>query len=582
MISGDALRTGPYASRVDSAGQPPSSAADAPTEVAISRIAFYTRAIFTLGLPVMLATLALRLAQDRPIRWIAWMIACHAVATVALWLNRARPSRAALVAIAGLLVTQGFTLFAFGPITGLGMLVTLLLVISLLHFGRRGAVIVLVVSSALTAGVGFGLTSGIVGPLPPMEFDRSLTWFRTALVTLFLSMLVLYTFDRILSALRTALEDARAAQRTEALARKEQAETALALARARELETVGRLAGGVAHDFNNTLTVILACASELTRDPKDKATLELAVDIERAARAAAATTRQLLTFAKKRPASNASCDPSECLHETLANLRRLLPADIGLDATLSASGRVALDEGSLIQIVVNLVLNARDASASGSAIDVRTRREGEHVVIEVEDHGQGMDDATKARLFEPFFTTKGGAGSGLGLAMVKATVEGAGGRVHVESALGRGTRIRLELPVVATADVNPRGTSKRLDGLRVLVVEDEPEIQRAMQRSLELAGASVSAARSAPDALGIIDASTKLDLLCTDGVLIGGTALPVIQAFRARFPEAPVLLCSGHVPEELETRGLLSTQHERLPKPFTGEDLVRAAARLTS
>lgn len=462
-MPGDALRSGPYASPVDSAGHPPSSSADTPTEVALSRIAFYTRMIFTLGLPVMLATLALRVAQGRPTRFVIWMIGCHALATIALWWNREHPKRAAVVAIAGLFVTQVFTLLAFGPITGLGMLVTLLLVVALIHFGRRGAVIVLVGSSSLTASVGLLMTSGVAGAIPPMEFDKSLTWVRTAVVTLFLSMLVLYTFDRILSALRAALEDTKQAQRTEAIARRDQAETALALARARELETVGRLAGGVAHDFNNALTVILACASELTRDPNGNATRELAVDIERAARAAAATTRQLLTFAKKRAPSAASCDPSESLHESLANLRRLLPTDIELDAKLDPTGRVALDAGSLLQVVVNLVLNARDASTSGGTIDVRTRREGGTVLVEVEDRGEGMAEATKARLFEPFFTTKGGAGSGLGLAMVKATAEAAGGSVHVESELGRGTLIRLELPAEGTLAANPRGGVFRLE-----------------------------------------------------------------------------------------------------------------------
>jgi signal transduction histidine kinase len=565
---------------VNLAGQPPSSSADAPTEVAISRIAFYTRMIFTLGLPVMVATLALRLAQDGPVRFVAWMIACHTLATIALWSNRGRPRREAVAALAGLLATQVFTLLAFGPVAGLGMLVALELIVALIHFGRRGAVVVLISSCLLTAGVGGALTSGLTGAVPPMEFDRGLTWLRTAIVTLFLSMLVLYTFDRILSALRAALEDARAAQRTEAIARREQAETALALARARELETVGRLAGGVAHDFNNALTVILACASELTRDPKDDATRELAVDIERAARAAAATTRQLLTFAKKRAPGSASCDPSESLHESLANLRRLLPADIELDAKLEPTGRVALDAGSLLQVVVNLVLNARDASTSGGTIDVRTQRDGATVLVEVEDRGEGMTEATKARLFEPFFTTKGGAGSGLGLAMVKATAEAAGGSVHVDSELGRGTLIRLELRSVETNDAKPQASVRRLDGLRVLVVEDELQIQRAMRRSLEQAGASVATACSAAEALEILERGTALDVLCTDGVLVGGTALPVIRAFRERFPEAPVLLCSGHVPEELEARGLLSPRHERLPKPFTGEDLVRTVARL--
>jgi signal transduction histidine kinase/CheY-like chemotaxis protein len=462
------------------------------------------------------------------------------------------------------------------------MLTALMVVVSLVHFRLRGALLTVVAATATTSAVGVFLTVFDRRHLPDLDFQHPMIWTRTAGMTLFLSVLVLFTVDRILFAMRQASDEARAANAAEAEARRLQAQTAKELARTRELESVGRLAGGVAHDFNNALTVILSCASELAEDPDSELRHELANDIQQAARGAAATTRQLLALAKMPRDARESSNPAESLRTSLGNLKRLLPADLIFDAELEDCPDVPLAEGELIQIVVNLVLNARDACATGDRIMVRTRSLDGEVLIGVEDTGRGIDELTMKRIFEPFFTTKEKDGTGLGLSMVKAMVSERGGRIQLESSEGKGTVVRIFLPALepSRSDSPTLAAGERLDGLKVLLVEDEIEIQRSMQRSLEQAGARVRSAQTTTDALTLLGESGDYDLLCTDGVLLGGTALPIIEAFVQRFPTAPILLCSGHIPAELEIRGLLSDRHTRLSKPFTPAELVAAVSRI--
>jgi signal transduction histidine kinase/ActR/RegA family two-component response regulator len=556
--------------------------AGAPTDVAVSRVIGHTRWLFTAAIPVMLLTFAVQWVKGKQVGPLVVMVFYHCLCTGSLWILRGHPRWEGIIGLAAMMGVQALTLMSFGPTSGVGMLTALMVVVSLVHFRLRGALVTLVAATATTIGVGVFLTVFDTRHLPELDFQQPIVWTRTAAITLFLSVLVLFTVDRILFAMRQASDEARAASAAEAEARRLQAQTAKELARTRELESVGRLAGGVAHDFNNALTVILSCASELAEDPDSKLRHELANDIQQAARGAAATTRQLLALAKMPRDARESTNPAESLRTSLGNLKRLLPADLIFDAELQDCPDVPLAEGELIQIVVNLVLNARDACATGDRIMVRTRSVDEEVLIGVEDTGRGIDELTMKRVFEPFFTTKEQAGTGLGLSMVKATVSERGGRIQIESSEGKGTVVRILLPALQPirSDSPILAAGERLDGLKVLLVEDEIEIQRSMQRSLEQAGARVRSAQTTTDALTLLSESGDYDLLCTDGVLLGGTALPIIEAFVQRFPTAPILLCSGHIPAELEIRGLLSDRHTRLPKPFTPAELVAAVSRV--
>ncbi len=554
------------------------------TEQALGRVSFYTRAIFTFGVAMIGLIAVARWVKGEPVDFVLSMLLFQSLSTLGLWLTRPHRRVGAGIALFALLVVECMTLAHFGPFAGVGMLVALAVVVAVAHFGPRFGAVILLVATLFIVLVGGALTRGPTTHVINADLGQITTWIRTAMVTICLGAFVLFTLNLVLGALRRAAEEARAAQRFEAEARRDQETTALALGRARELETVGRLAGGGAHDFNNALTVILACASELHRQMLSADGTALAKDIETAARGAATTTAQLMAFARRQIVHESQCDPGRSLEQSLKNLNRLLPEDVRLTTSFEGGMEVSLGSGELLQVVINLVLNAHDACSAGGEIRLSVRRDGTDVAIEVEDTGSGMDEATRARLFEPFFTTKGGRGSGLGLAMVRGAVTRVGGRVDVTSTLGKGTNILVHLPGVAkqpaAAPAKPPGRLE-LAGLSVLVVEDEKAIRMAMRRCLEQAGARVHEAWSSQQALLLLQEGHLLDVLCTDGILADGNALPVIAEFCKQYPQAPVLLCSGHVPDELESRGLLpGAKHQRLPKPFTGPELIEAIGRL--
>jgi len=229
------------------------------------------------------------------------------------------------------------------------------------------------------------------------------------------------------------------------------------LAEVNKMEALGRLAAGVAHDFKNVLTVVLGCTHEIVGDPGATPAIAAAADeISRAAERGSALADELLSFGRGEPRPVRVVDVAEVVASLAPMLRKALGTrhELALRSA-PAMGRVWIDRGQLERVVLNLVLNARDAMAGGGSIGLAVGEEPIdggplHVVIEVSDTGVGMDPATRARLFEPFFTTKRrGEGTGIGMAVVYQIVERAGGFVHVETAPGRGTRIRVVLPRVA-------------------------------------------------------------------------------------------------------------------------------------
>lgn len=232
------------------------------------------------------------------------------------------------------------------------------------------------------------------------------------------------------------------------------------LRQVQKMAAVGQLAGGIAHDFNNLLTIILGQGSLLSQQTQPGDSLHEGIRIIRAtAERAAALTRQLLAFSRKQPPMPAVFNLNTVVSEWLPMLRRLLGEDICLEADLADDlGPVEADRHQLEQVLVNLVVNARDAMPAGGLLILSTREEEANVVLTVRDTGQGMDEYTRAHLFEPFFTTKeAGKGTGLGLAMVYGIVQQSGGRITVDSAPGEGATFRIELPCVASA--SPRAVA---------------------------------------------------------------------------------------------------------------------------
>ncbi len=375
------------------------------------------------------------------------------------------------------------------------------------------------------------------------------------------------------------------------------------LRQAQKMDAVGRLAAGIAHDFNNLLTAIKGTAALMLMDlPHGDPLREDAVVIGEAADRAAALTRQLLAFGRGHVLSSAILDLNRVVADTAKLLRRLIPSGIELSTVLDPDlGAVSADAGQLEQVLVNLVVNARDAMPGGGTVIVETMNlsvdawpagwetglePGEYVMLVVHDNGRGIDPETQKRIFEPFFTTKEvGAGTGLGLSIVYGILKQSGGAVRVFSRPGGGTTVRLLFPRVA-AEPRTGGTAAQAVPLRgwggtVLLVDDEPSVRRATRRMLERAGFAVIDAPNGEEALRCARAHPgPIALLVTDVVmpLMGGPELAEHLA-RER-PDTPVLFVSGYSEENAFSGGRGGTEGRFLHKPFTLEALIEAAGRL--
>jgi signal transduction histidine kinase/ActR/RegA family two-component response regulator len=366
---------------------------------------------------------------------------------------------------------------------------------------------------------------------------------------------------------------------------------------AERLESIGRLAGGVAHDFNNALAVIMSWASMLQKPGRSEEQRAQGLDaITQSAARAAELTRQLLSLGRRDVRAPRPTDVQALIDETVHALARLLPADITVRVQHGCSELALVDAGQLQQVLLNLALNARDAMPDGGLLELRTRLcaaheisdlpPQPHIEICVRDTGIGMDAATRARLFEPFFTTKSDGGTGLGLATAHAVVTQSGGKITVETSPGRGSAFFVYLP---QAQETIAGSSPRLPavhpqrGQSVLLVEDEALVREVMVQTLRDAGYRVLEASHGDEAVRVADAQPSLDLLCADGILPGIPTRELIQRIAQRFPGIPVLVCSGHLQEELVRRQIADGRFAFLAKPFRPEELVaRVAALLAS
>jgi hypothetical protein len=365
---------------------------------------------------------------------------------------------------------------------------------------------------------------------------------------------------------------------------------------AQKMEAVGRLAGGVAHDFNNLLTVITSYAELLRADskPDDPRDDDLA-QIQRAADAATALTRQLLSFSRQRVIEPRVIDLNEIVAGATKLATRLVGSTVEMLSHLdSNTGVVKADPGHIEQIVMNLAVNARDAMPRGGKLVISTRRAEAHelhedaaatassyAMVSVADTGTGMDEATQQRMFEPFFTTKPiDKGTGLGLATVYGLVKQYEGTVRVKSKLGEGTTFEIYLPTAAdTADAGPtaKGTDHAKTAGTILLVEDEPAVRTVARRVLERVGYLVIEAPDAQTALRIAETRAgSIDLLLTDVVLPGMSGLSLATNFLGKRADTKVLFASGHSYEAEEIAEVRKTKHAYLKKPFTPDELVHA------
>jgi PAS domain S-box-containing protein len=364
------------------------------------------------------------------------------------------------------------------------------------------------------------------------------------------------------------------------------------LMQAQKMEVVGRLAGGVAHDFNNILTAILGY-SELARSMADEPELvSLLETVKAAAQRAAGLTQQLLAFSRRQVLQPRIIDVNVVVQEMEPMLRRLIGEDIDLVVAVADSAScVLVDRTQLEQVILNLAVNARDAMPNGGRLILRTEtasfgathhdgdlRPGEYVMISVADTGVGMDRETQAHIFEPFFTTKEvGKGTGLGLATTYGIVRQSGGHIWLYSEPKRGTTFKLYFPrvVAPEATVPPvLAAGREARSGRLLVVEDQPELRRLAVAILTQAGFDVLAAHDAASALVVAADAGELDLLVTDVIMPGGSGVRLARRLRALRPGLPVLFMSGHPEDMTDVAGAMGRRF--LAKPFGPEAMLAA------
>jgi len=369
------------------------------------------------------------------------------------------------------------------------------------------------------------------------------------------------------------------------------------------LETLGRMCVGVVHDLNNALCVVSSSVAYL-RDQETACASEqreCLEDIQAASDRAAQLSRQLVAFARGTGDGPRRMDVAALCTEATKLARRTFPQSISITARLEPGLFVLAESPQLHQILMNLCVNARDAIlATGrqGTILIESRRglleprpgQPPCVIVSVHDDGMGMDERTRAHLFEPFFTTKGeGGGFGMGLATVADLVTQLGGHIHVESTPGAGSVFSIELPmapdradpaVAVTGSPTPRGTERRGNGERILVVDDDPGVRRSFARVLRHAGYAVLEAGDGVEGLQLLsrpESAISVVLLDLDMPKMGGEEM--LGRVRHAFPRLPVLIVSGHTGPETLARVRARGAHGLIAKPCGSEELLAYIGR---
>ncbi|WP_020472874.1 MASE1 domain-containing protein [Zavarzinella formosa] len=369
-----------------------------------------------------------------------------------------------------------------------------------------------------------------------------------------------------------------------------------------KMEAIGRLAGGIAHDFNNLLTVINGFSEVLAEMlPESSPALPLVTDIRQAGLRAAGLTKQLLAFSRRQLVSRRVMDLNEAVKNSHSLLTRLIREDIRLGIVPSASRAAILaDPGQIDLVVMNLVVNARDAMPAGGEITMTVSHHtvvgegelgempaGEYVVLSVADTGDGIDDATKTLIFEPFFTTKEqGKGTGLGLATVYAIMQQSRGRITVESEIGRGTTFRLfwpaeESPFSSFPPEKDQVIVNLGDGEVILVVEDDDSVRNLTSRVLRDRGYRVLEAGDGLEAMRLCERrGMPVDLVVTDVVMPHMNGRELAGRLQRMWPHVPILFLSGYTNDAILRQHIREQSVVLLTKPFSAESLLNKVREL--
>ena len=383
----------------------------------------------------------------------------------------------------------------------------------------------------------------------------------------------------------------------------EQREVEAQLRQSQKMEAVGQLAGGMAHDFRNQLTVIQGWAcmlQEQLADNKDRR--DMAGQILQAAERSATLTGQLLAFSRKEMLQPETADVAQLVFGLGKSLERVIREDIALRVVSGAVSCYAnVDTAQFQQAIVNLAVNARDAMPDGGELTIETQlaelqqadvaripesQPGHYVEVRVNDTGTGMDEETRLRVFEPFFTTKEvGKGTGLGLSMVYGFVRQSGGFVECHSRMGEGTRFSLYFPAVRRelreTEFEPKKTDVPIGTETILIVEDQDAVRQFLATMLNRLGYTVLEASDGPEALQRFDThESPVDLLITDVIMPGMNGVELAKRLRSTQSDLAVLYVSGHAGEELLRRGVVESGGELLTKPYNSRQLGERVRQL--
>jgi two-component system cell cycle sensor histidine kinase/response regulator CckA len=363
------------------------------------------------------------------------------------------------------------------------------------------------------------------------------------------------------------------------------------LRQAQKMEAVGMLAGGVAHDFNNLLTIITGYSQLIlnTLTPND-ANRHSVEQIMKAGERAAALTKQLLAFSRRQVLQPKVLDLNKLVSSLAAMLQRLIGEDVDLRLVLPADlGRVSADPGQVEQVLMNLVVNARDAMPKGGVLTIETGniqldsnyagrhvnvKPGPYILLAVSDNGAGMDEATQARLFEPFFTTKSsGKGTGLGLSTVFGIVKQSGGSVEVYTEQGRGTSVKVYLPRIdQPVSVDPESSRKKpkRGSETILLVEDDEMVRTLVRETLQREGYKILDAPGPLEARRIAEQfRPPIQLMITDVVMPKVSGRELAEQLSRKRPDMKVLYMSGYTDNAVLNSGILEKEVAFLQKPFT-------------
>ena len=371
-----------------------------------------------------------------------------------------------------------------------------------------------------------------------------------------------------------------------------------------KMDAVGRLAGGIAHDFNNLLTVIRLNTEIIMEafDPDDPRSDDVK-QIRSAAERASTLTKQLLAFSRKQILQPRVLDMNSVVSTVEPMLKRLIGEDILIASNCGARGYLVADPGQLEQILVNLVVNARDAMPQGGTISIETKNvdldetytsehapvvPGRYVMLSVADTGVGMSADTREHAFDPFFTTKeAGKGTGLGLATVYGIVKQSGGYVWIYSEQGHGTSVKLYFPEVSAAaafqaaEYKPAAKEAARGSETILLVEDEPAVRGLASRILEKQGYRVLSAQHGREAMDIASSETgKIDLVLTDVVMPGMNGRGLVERLSGIRPMMKSLYMSGYTDDDIIRRGFIEPSKSFLQKPFTSEALLQTVRKV--